>query len=72
MVLFQWLRQQSWLVQLSLRQDSESDWVRGEVGFPCKVVANSTSILSTMLDLKILKKLVFEKAQVVSKKICQS
>ena len=60
----------TWFVELPLRQDGEGDWVRGEMGLPCQVVACSAGILSTMLRLKVLKSGLM-KSHRLCPKVCQ-
>ena len=54
MVLLLRLREQSWFVQLALGEDNQVDRVGREVRFPCKVVAGSARVPSSVGRLQVL------------------
>ena len=54
MVLLLRLREQSWFVQLALREDNQVDRVGREVRFSSEVVASSARVRSSVGRLEIL------------------
>ena len=54
MVLLLRFRQQSWFVQLALREDNQVDRVGRELRFPGQVVAGSARVPSSVGRLQVL------------------